>query len=172
MDTITTYRLIATRLGDVLCIAQGSIIIGLYLAGQKNYPEIQQEWIRDDSLALFDSVCKELNEYFSGNRHYFSFMSKALSGTSFQLSVWKALGQVPYGTIISYAQLATSINKPTSVRAVASAVGKNPLSIIIPCHRVVGSDGALRGYAGGLQRKQSFLDLEQKFLNKERRSHE
>ena len=104
-------------------------------------------------------VEKELDEYFSGQRTEFD-VPIYLVGTEFQMEVWEKLVDIPYGRTISYSELAKMIGQPRSVRAVANAVGANPISIIVPCHRVVGTDGSLTGYAGGLPAKQTLLALE------------
>jgi methylated-DNA-[protein]-cysteine S-methyltransferase len=101
----------------------------------------------------------QLQEYFEGNRKVFS-LKLNLKGTDFQKRVWKKLLEIPYGTTTSYLQLSRELGDEKAIRAVASANGKNPLWIIIPCHRVIGSDGSLTGYAGGLHRKKWLLDLE------------
>ncbi|PAS30562.1 cysteine methyltransferase, partial [Vibrio cholerae] len=101
------------------------------------------------------------DEYFSGQRTQFE-LPLAASGTAFQQSVWHALCKIPYGEIWSYQQLAEAIGNPKAVRAVGLANGKNPISIIVPCHRVVGKNGQLTGYAGGLERKAFLLELEQR----------
>jgi methylated-DNA-[protein]-cysteine S-methyltransferase len=100
-----------------------------------------------------------LAEYFAGARQRFDF-ALAPKGTPFQRRVWRALAAVPFGATVSYLALAQSLGLPRSVRAVAAAVGRNPISVIIPCHRVIGSDGSLTGYAGGLERKRKLLALE------------
>ena len=104
-------------------------------------------------------VAKQLFEYFSGKRTVFE-LELALRGTAFQLDVWNALRDIPYGDTISYAELARRIGKPNAVRAVGAANGANPIPVIIPCHRVIGSNGTLTGYGGGIERKQWLLALE------------
>lgn len=106
-----------------------------------------------------DEVCKQLDEYFAGSRQRFE-LRLAPQGTAFQLAVWQALQQIPYGQTSSYSALAAEIARPTAVRAVGAANGANPIAIIIPCHRVIGRDGSLTGYAGGLPRKALLLTLE------------
>lgn len=105
----------------------------------------------------------QLEEYFSGARLQFD-LTLDVKGTAFQQQVWQALQQIPYGQVASYRDIATSINNPKAVRAVGAANGKNPVSIIVPCHRVIGANGSLTGYAGGLERKQHLLQLEAKAL--------
>jgi methylated-DNA-[protein]-cysteine S-methyltransferase len=111
---------------------------------------------------ILDEVQSQLNEYFEGQRQQFRFHYAAIrpQGTSFQQRVWKELMSIPYGATISYGELARRIGQPTASRAVGLANGRNPISIIIPCHRVIGSNGRLVGYGGGLDRKKRLLDLE------------
>ena len=105
------------------------------------------------------SAVKELNEYFDGKRTSFTFLMNP-KGTDFQKKVWKALLEIPYGKTVSYLDLSKQIGDVKAIRAVASANGKNPLWIVVPCHRVIGSDGSLTGYAGGLWRKKWLIDHE------------
>lgn len=120
----------------------------------------------DDSLAISESIPKELNdvvtqlqEYFEGKRSTFN-VKIAPKGTDFQKRVWKELLNIPFGKTLNYQQIANKLGDPKVIRAAASANGKNPISIIIPCHRVIGSDGSLTGYAGGLHRKKWLLEHE------------
>ena len=109
--------------------------------------------------ALLEKTAKELDEYFRGNRKTFDIPLHH-AGTDFQMEVWKVLTHIPFGQTCSYKSIASGIGKEKSVRAVAQAIGANPVSIIVPCHRVVGKNGQLTGYAGGLAAKQLLLDLE------------
>ena len=104
-------------------------------------------------------ACRQLREYFAGTRTRFDFPLDP-RGTEFQLKVWKALLEIPYGHTISYMELAKRLGDPKAIRAVAAANGRNPLWVVVPCHRVIGSDGSLTGYAGGLHRKKWLLDHE------------
>ena len=106
-----------------------------------------------------DDACRQLDEYFAGQRRRFE-LRLAPRGTAFQLAVWQALQCIPYGHTCSYSELAGQIGRPQAVRAVGAANGANPLSIVVPCHRVIGRNGSLTGYAGGLPRKQLLLQLE------------
>lgn len=106
-----------------------------------------------------DEACKQLDEYFAGSRQRFE-LRLAPQGTVFQQAVWQALQRIPYGQTSSYSALAAAIERPKAVRAVGAANGANPIAIIIPCHRVIGRDGSLTGYAGGLPRKALLLELE------------
>jgi len=111
----------------------------------------------------FDQAIQELLEYFAGSRRDFS-LPLAPPGTAFQQQVWQVLQQIPYGSTTTYQDLAERLGKPTASRAVGSANGRNPIAIIIPCHRVIGRDGRLRGYAGGLHIKQQLLQHEGAWL--------
>jgi methylated-DNA-[protein]-cysteine S-methyltransferase len=112
---------------------------------------------------IIQQTCGQLDEYFSGLRKTFD-LPLSLAGTSFQQKVWKALQQIPYGKTISYAQLAQSVDNAKACRAVGSANGKNPVAIIVPCHRVINADGKLGGFACGVEIKKQLLDWEQIFL--------
>lgn len=109
--------------------------------------------------AVIESAAAELDEYFAGRRREFS-VPVVLAGTAFQRQVWEELLKIPYGETATYADIAVRIGNPKAVRAVATAIGANPISIFVPCHRVVGSDGTLTGYAGGLPAKRYLLTLE------------
>lgn len=115
--------------------------------------DYQQEW------NVLEKAESELEEYFRGERHSFDIPLK-LYGTEFQKRVWEALLSIPYGTTVSYGRVASMIGKPGAVRAVAGACNKNPLAIFVPCHRVTGQGGKLRGYAGGLEKARKLIDLE------------
>lgn len=109
--------------------------------------------------AQLDEVCRQLDEYFAGRRQRFELRLAAL-GTPFQQAVWNALRAIPYGHTCSYAELARRMDRPKAVRAVGAANGANPIAVIVPCHRVIGSDGSLTGFVGGLPRKRLLLQLE------------
>ena len=115
--------------------------------------------MHEGKALLLEEACRQLDCYFHGRRKRFD-MPLRLCGTPFQCMVWTALQQVPYGQTWTYAQLATALGRPRSVRAVASAVGANPLSLFLPCHRIIGADGSLTGYAGGLAAKRFLLNME------------
>ncbi|MGH2889503.1 MAG: methylated-DNA--[protein]-cysteine S-methyltransferase [Solirubrobacteraceae bacterium] len=114
---------------------------------------------RDRDPRALARVAEQLDEYFSGSRRRFE-LELDLAGTPFQLAVWRALLQIPYGETVSYAHVARAIGRVERVRAVGAANGRNPIAIIVPCHRVIGADGSLTGYGGGLERKRALLDLE------------
>ena len=123
--------------------------------GQKSLPK--PDWT--ENAARFCDVVKQLKEYFNGQRHEFD-VQLAAEGTEFQQKVWNALTTVPFGETASYGQIAKSIGRPEASRAVGMANGRNPISIIVPCHRIIGSNGKLVGYGGGLNRKKTLLTLE------------
>lgn len=118
-----------------------------------------RESTRSLAIGRLDDLTTQLTEYFSGKRKTFTF-PLAPRGTAFQLAVWNALLEIPYGDTITYAELARRIGRPSAVRAVGAANGANPIPVIIPCHRVIGSNGTLTGYGGGIERKQWLLALE------------
>lgn len=113
----------------------------------------------EGSSDIVDEAVRQLNEYFVGKRRDFSIPILHI-GTEFQCLVWRELMKIPYGVTVSYGELAQRIQSPKAVRAVAAAIANNPISILVPCHRVIGSDGEITGYAGGLKAKQLLLDLE------------
>jgi methylated-DNA-[protein]-cysteine S-methyltransferase len=126
---------------------------------EKDHAITNLESSSNPAHALIKKTCKQLDEYFAGERKEFN-LPLSLQGTAFQQKVWKQLQAIPYGKTISYAQLAQSIGNPKACRAVGSANGKNPISVIIPCHRVIAADGSLGGYASGLDVKRQLLELE------------
>jgi methylated-DNA-[protein]-cysteine S-methyltransferase len=146
-------------LGQILLTASESALTGLHFVGEKYYPGVSATWINDDGVAILKATTKQLDEYFAGSRTSFD-LALAPDGTEFQRKVWRALTQLGFGETLSYAQLAQRIGQPKAVRAVGAANGRNPISIVVPCHRVIGADGSLTGYAGGLARKQALLRLE------------
>ena len=122
-----------------------------------------RHWEHRDPVALDDATAA-LAEYFAGERRSFSDLTLDLSERPLERAVWRALREIPYGETVSYGELACTVGRPDIVRAVAAAVGRTPVPIVIPCHRVIGADGSLTGYGGGLQRKQALLDLERRTL--------
>ncbi|HMN76497.1 MAG TPA: methylated-DNA--[protein]-cysteine S-methyltransferase [Burkholderiaceae bacterium] len=154
----TAQLQIATPLGPMLLARTGKGLAGAWFAGQKDYPvRVDAPVAPNDPL-----LCKtaaELGEYFAGRRKTFD-IALDLYGTPFQRSVWQALLAIACGQTSSYGAVARTIGKPSAVRAVGAAVGANPVAVIVPCHRVMGSDGSLTGYAGGLPRKIALLEIE------------
>ena len=150
---------IDTPLGDMTLAASDAGLSGAWFAGQRHWPDARgwQEAPRD---ALLRAAEAQLREYFAGRRQHFDLPLDFSRGTSFQQLVWRALHALPFGTTTRYGALAAALQNPRAVRAVGAAVGRNRLSVIVPCHRVLGAGGALTGYAGGLDRKRALLALE------------
>ena len=147
--------------GRMLLVADDMALTGAYFTRQKYHPPIEKGWFRDARHVLLCQAKRELAEYFDGTRTRFT-VKIAPRGTAFQLAVWKAISGVAFGKTIPYAELARRAGRPGSARAAGGATGRNPISIIVPCHRIVGSNGALTGYAGGLTKKRAFLALERR----------
>jgi methylated-DNA-[protein]-cysteine S-methyltransferase len=153
------YSFIDSCHGQMLLLSNGRSLTGCYFVGQKHCPEISKYWTKQDDLEIFVKTHIQLDKYFKGILKVFD-LEYIFAGSPLQKKVWAALTKLQYGERISYKGLACAINAPKAIRAVASAVGHNPLTVIIPCHRVIGSDGTLKGYAAGLKLKQAFLNLE------------
>jgi methylated-DNA-[protein]-cysteine S-methyltransferase len=145
--------------GEMLLVATDDGVAGIYFAGQKYFPKKDREWRRDPDHALLKQAKRELAEYFSGKRRRFS-VALDPHGTPFQRSVWKAISKVGFGETTTYSQLARRAGHAGSARAAGAATGRNPISVVVPCHRIMGADGSLTGYAGGLRRKRALLALE------------
>jgi methylated-DNA-[protein]-cysteine S-methyltransferase len=143
----------------MLLVATGEGLSGVYFDGQKYHPQIEPGWRRDTHHAPLRQAKRELVEYFGREREHFE-TALAPQGTPFQKSVWQAISTVGFGETITYGELARRAGCPGSSRAAGAATGRNPLTIVVPCHRIVGSSGSLTGYAGGLERKRALLALE------------
>ncbi|HEY1920105.1 MAG TPA: methylated-DNA--[protein]-cysteine S-methyltransferase [Streptosporangiaceae bacterium] len=150
-------------IGPLTLLATGGALCGLYMNGRvpSRVGPVGDPSPGGADAAVLARTGVQLEEYFEGTRESFD-LPLALAGTVFQRSVWEALLGIGYGRCVSYAQLAGQIGRPTAVRAVGHANGRNPVSIIVPCHRLVGSDGSLTGYGGGLDNKRRLLDLERR----------
>jgi methylated-DNA-[protein]-cysteine S-methyltransferase len=149
-------------IGELVLTSDGEAITGLFMEKQKDEPKLINDWRRDDKL--FREAARQLQAYFAGELTAFD-LPLATAGTEFQERVWAELRKIPYGSTINYAELAQRIGKPKAWRATGAANGSNPISIIIPCHRVIGSDSKLTGYGGGIERKRFLLELEARTLN-------
>ncbi|WP_053203897.1 methylated-DNA--[protein]-cysteine S-methyltransferase [Jiangella muralis] len=149
------WTTIDSPLGTLWITGDGAALTGLYM--ERPAMLDQPGWIEDD--APFTPVREQLDAYFAGRREEFDLPLSPV-GTPFQQQVWAALRAIPYGETRSYREIAEQLGRPTASRAVGAANGRNPISVIVPCHRVVGSSGVLTGYAWGLERKQALLDLE------------
>lgn len=160
MNTFTTRT--ASPLGECILACSDQGLCGVWFEGQRHGPQTQvvQSWQAAPDHPVLQATALQLQDYFAGRRTVFDLPLDLSRGTAFQQSVWQALLAIPAGHHLSYGQLATRLNNPQAVRAVGAAVGRNPVSIIVPCHRVLGSTGQLTGYAGGLERKRALLLLE------------
>lgn len=153
---MTTFtRTIDSPIGPLLLTSDGRSLTRLLMSGEPD-----PGW-SIEPCAVLDRAEQQLKEYFAGERTDFD-LPLAPAGTPFQRSVWAALREIPYGRTWSYAQLATRVGNPRASRAVGLANGRNPISVIVPCHRVIGANGKLVGYGGGLDRKKVLLDLERR----------
>jgi methylated-DNA-[protein]-cysteine S-methyltransferase len=152
------YTTVESPIGELLLLGDGEVLRGLYMQAGRRPIRIRPAWERDDSA--FPEAREQLAQYFAGERTSFD-LPMQLDGSVFQRTVWHALTEIPYGQTISYGELARRIDRPDLARAVGTANGQNPIAVVVPCHRVIGSDGKLVGYGGGLENKRLLLDLEQ-----------
>ena len=159
----TYFSEMKSSLGNITLQANEQGLLGIWFETCTTKPLNLGQY--DPSHPILSRAVNELNEYFSGLRTQFD-LPLAATGTEFQHQVWRALVAIPYGETWTYQDLANEIGNPNAVRAVGLANGKNPLSIVVPCHRVIGKNGKLTGYAGGVERKQALLTLEAKTLMK------
>ncbi len=155
----TFYSTFESPVGPLLLLSDATSLTGLHTDNDKHRPAVEPGWVRDDYAAPFAEVKAQLRDYFEGRLTAFD-LPLAAQGTEFQMTVWQELRNIPYGETISYAELARRIGRPTASRAVGHSNARNPISIIVPCHRVIGADNSLTGYAGGLDRKRMLLALE------------
>lgn len=161
---MTCYTLIDSPVGDIMLVGEtvdGFALTGVYMVGQRHERPIGADWLRDP--IPFKPAEEQLDAYFAGELTSFD-VPISLRGSEFQRSVWKGLLDIDYGTTCAYGVLAARVADRAKTRAVAAAVGRNPLGIVVPCHRVIGANGSLTGYAGGLERKRWLLDLEAKVV--------
>lgn len=155
----TQYTEMASPLGPLLLTAEDGQLTGVHFPGQKHDRPVQPDWQRADNEPALARARGQLAEYFTGRRTSFD-LPLALAGTPFQQAVWRALLAVPFGATSTYGAIAQAVGRPSAVRAVGAAVGANPIGIVVPCHRIVGRDGSLTGYAAGIERKARLLALE------------
>jgi methylated-DNA-[protein]-cysteine S-methyltransferase len=151
------HTTIDSPVGELLAIGDGERLRGLHMQAGRRPAALGAGWKRADEP--FAAVREQLGEYFAGERTDFD-LPLALTGTAFHERVWDALTRIPYGRTSSYGEIARGLGHPGASRAVGVANGRNPISIIVPCHRVIGTDGKLTGYAGGVDRKRFLLQLE------------
>jgi methylated-DNA-[protein]-cysteine S-methyltransferase len=154
---LRTHTTIDSPLGPLTLVATDGVLSGAYMEGQLHLPDPATFGPR--TAAGFEEAAEQLGEYFAGQRRHFTLRTR-LAGSDFQRRVWQALTDIPYGETRTYAQLAETLGRRDRIRAVGAANGRNPVAVVVPCHRVVGGDGGLTGYAGGLARKRFLLDLE------------
>ena len=162
-DTAVVQTRYQSPLGSIIIAATAKGLAGLWFDDQRHLPRElvgPAVWPSDPDHLVLKEVISQLTEYFSGQRSSFDVPLDLAYGTAFQQSVWRALLKIPQGGTASYGEVSQRIGKPAAVRAVGAAVGRNPVSIIVPCHRVMGAGGKLTGYAGGLERKSALLKLE------------
>lgn len=152
-------------LGPMTLAAHEDALVGIWFDGQQHQPKLSVSIAQGQDHPLLQTARAQLQAYFAGQRTVFDLPLDLSGGTAFQQDVWRALLEIAPGTTVSYSSVSQRIARPTAVRAVGAAIGRNPLSIVVPCHRVVGSSGALTGYAGGLDRKIALLQLESPFFD-------
>lgn len=161
---LTVQTRIATRLGPVRLAATPAGLAGLWFEGQRHEPlehlQGPAAWALDARHPVLTEAAAQLTQYLEGTRAAFDLPLDLSSGTAFQQAVWRALLGVARGSTTSYGALGLQLGKPQAMRAVGAAVGRNPVSIVVPCHRIIGASGSLTGYAGGLDRKTALLTLE------------
>jgi methylated-DNA-[protein]-cysteine S-methyltransferase len=153
----TIYWTVDSPIGELLMSGDGERLERLHMQDGRRRARIGANWVRDSEP--FADLCDQLDQYFTGERREFD-LELAPRGSEFELRVWRALREIPYGETEAYGALAERIGHPGSARAVGTANGRNPIAVVIPCHRVIGANGSLTGYAGGLERKRLLLDLE------------
>jgi len=153
----TLYTTMASPIGELLLVGDGDTLHGLYMQDGRKPKQIAPSW--KAAAAPFADVKTQLEEYFAGARTTFQ-VPLAAAGAPFEREVWHALEEIPYGETVSYGEIARRVGQPTAARAVGTANGRNPIAVIVPCHRVIGADGSLTGYGGGLERKRLLLELE------------
>lgn len=158
-DPATVFTRWSGPMGDMLLAATARGLSGVWFEGQRHGPDTAA-WRQEPQHPVLLEAIAQLTAYFNGERQHFDLPLDLQGGTPFQQRVWQALLGIAPGATTSYGQLSASIGQPAAVRALGAAVGRNPVSVVVPCHRVVGANGSLTGYAGGLERKTALLALE------------
>ena len=151
------YTTVESPIGELLLLGDGDALHGLYMQDGRKPVRISPSW--QESAEPFAGVREQLREYFAGQRTTFD-IPLVMAGAQFERGVWRALQDIPYGETVSYGEIARRVGQPSAPRAVGLANGRNPIAVIVPCHRVIGADGTLTGYGGGLERKRLLLELE------------
>jgi methylated-DNA-[protein]-cysteine S-methyltransferase len=162
MKTATCFIRTESPLGTIVLVAVDGALAGIHFDGQRYQPDMGADWRHDSGDPALRAARAQLAEYFAGTRTAFDLPLTPV-GTLFQRAVWTAIRTVGYGDTITYGELAARAGAPRSIRAAGAATGRNPWGIVVPCHRIVGADGSLTGYAGGLERKRALLALEAPF---------
>jgi methylated-DNA-[protein]-cysteine S-methyltransferase len=157
-DERLLYTQLRSPIGELLLAGDGETLHRLHMLDGPHPIAIEQDWRRADDA--FTEVTRQLAQYFAGERTDFE-LALQMHGSPFQRSVWSALREIPYGQTASYGEIARRVGQPGAARAVGITNARNPISVIVPCHRVIGANGTLTGYGGGLERKRFLLDLEQ-----------
>jgi methylated-DNA-[protein]-cysteine S-methyltransferase len=152
---MNTFCHLESPIGRLLLTSDGTALTGLYMEPSRSVQSFDG-WTQDETVAPLAETVRQLKQYFEGTRRKFDLPLR-MAGTAFQQRVWRELTEIPYGATWSYGELAKRIGKPSASRAVGLANGRNPISILVPCHRVIGADGSLTGYGGGLERKRWLL---------------
>ena len=153
------YTLIDSPVGTLLALAAADALVGLYFSDAAHTPRPGDDWSASSRTAVLQDTRRQLDEYFGERRRTFELPLRP-TGTPFQSQVWQTLQDIPYGSTRSYGAMAALLGQPGAARAVGAANARNPISIIVPCHRAIGADGRLNGYAGGVDRKAALLKLE------------
>ncbi|HVQ44631.1 MAG TPA: methylated-DNA--[protein]-cysteine S-methyltransferase [Candidatus Saccharimonadia bacterium] len=156
---MTYYDIIETPLGNAYVSGNEAALTGWHFEGQRYFDGVPADWQLRPEEPVLRAARRQTERYFAGGLREFDLPIEP-AGTAFQRAVWEALSATPYGEHTTYSQLAALIDRPRAVRAVGTAVGRNPLCVVVPCHRVLGADGGLAGYVAGLERKRWLLDLE------------
>ena len=155
-----SYSYLKTKLlGELLLVATSTHLVGIHFRNQKNGPKLARDWVLNPGHPILRQAGAEIQEYLNGKRTSFS-VPISFEGTGFQREIWRQIALIPFGQTISYSELAHRANAPKAVRAAGAATGRNPLGIIVPCHRVIGKNGSMTGFAGGLDRKRNLLKIE------------
>lgn len=151
------YSTTDSPIGELLLVGDGRALHGLYMQAGNKPMKVRPSWRRDDDA--FEPVVAQLDQYFAGERREFD-LPLEMAGSEFEQRVWRELREIPHGETISYGELARRIGEPDAARGVGWANGRNPIAVIVPCHRVIGANGKLVGYGGGLDNKRLLLELE------------
>ncbi|HEY2684619.1 MAG TPA: methylated-DNA--[protein]-cysteine S-methyltransferase [Steroidobacteraceae bacterium] len=155
---MNVYCFVDSPIGPLMLSSDGEALTGLYMGKPSKRPNLEG-WVEDAEHPVLKKTARQLQEYFAGKRRHFELPLK-FNGTEFQRRVWQLLTEIPFGETRTYGQLARQLDNPSACRAVGLANGKNPIAVIVPCHRVIGADGSLTGFGGGLPRKEWLLSHE------------